>query len=767
MTIEQIFSIGLAAASLAALSFICKAQGKFHLIQYLYFLRIPVGTALLMLSFPFLLLFPPVEKFARNWFDLDFVDIAVVTALALTLAWVVMNRFLVNYLLTAPRNHLLFSRAAQQEVRERECDPNRIGPTVFENRLCPFLVKKRGPFPTRFYFFSLLAAPLIVVCYLNSSTGKPELLGGIAVGLIVASGLWFVWQKWVKNGAAAILDDVLKTLLGPIGAMLRRWLVFLTSEAFVTAVCQGYERQSDEIEEIRHGAFLFFLLSYGAYVLAYFLLAPDYNPEWTEGLPALGYILLFLILVVWFLPLITLFLDKFRIPTVTSIVILSLVVTKSLGSDYFYVLHHPAQQRTQHGYQPREPVPSASVSYKGWQNRHPGSDRAIIITASGGGISAAYWTSLVITELEKLLGPKFSSSVLLISSTSGGSIGAMHIVARYDKNGLRQDKLDDIVRAAGSSSLGASAWGLVYPDFWRSIIGYSFLSDRAWAQEQIWEHYLSEGNGTAPIKMSDWRDGIIQGWRPVSVFNATIAETGEQLYISPIDLFPEYQNADCRQNPKEKDFPRKRGLVDLYPGADINVTTAARLSAAFPIVTPTARPELPDNCKWQAFHIGDGGYFDNYGTLAAIEYLEQVLPEAQGQLKKVLVLQIRSSSTEIKMKARTTTSSVIDLFAPMVTMYNVRGASQLLNNEQALIMQVRRWNDMQNDPIEIIPFTITLEQDTPLSWYLSDDEKRQIRCSWTNIYEKQTKDIATFLGTKIKKEYKPEPTPKECKESQR
>ena len=162
-------------------------------------------------------------------------------------------------------------------------------------------------------------------------------------------------------------------------------------------------------------------------------------------MPALGYILLWLILVVWLLPTITLFLDKFRIPTLSSILLVSFIVTKIFGSDYYYDLVEPNNQTVE------KRIPTAKTAYKKWSESHQKPNRAIVITVSGGGITAAFWTSLVFTELERALGPKFSSSVLLISSTSGGSVGSMYIVAQYGPDGLRQDRLGEIVKDAGSS----------------------------------------------------------------------------------------------------------------------------------------------------------------------------------------------------------------------------------------------------------------------------------------------------------------------------
>lgn len=731
-SIDLVFpAIAIVAVLAVMLSIFGKVQGKYHFLQYVYFLRAPIGASLLMIFFPILLLLEPADQFVRNWFDLDFVGMAVVTFLSLLLAWVVMNKFFVNYYLTAPRNHLVLSRERQKEAKKHD---------DYKNTEFPILNKRLGPFSVRLCLFSLLAIPLVTACFIQSSFGAPKKLGAVAIGLIGAFSLWAIWQIWIQTELMGYVQRDLGKERRNIRQKLKKYLEIWTSPEFVDALIQGYDRQDELIERVRLSAWLFFVITFATYILAYFFLSPADFPNWTERVPALGYILLLLILLVWLLPTITLFLDKFRIPTLTSILLISFIITKLSGSDYYYELIEPGAETV------GAKVPTVATSFQSWRNRHKERDRAIIITASGGGISAAYWTSLVVTELERALHSVFSSSVLLISSTSGGSVGAMHIVAQYDSEGLGPDNLADIVKDAGSPSLGATAWGLIFPDFWRSLLGYSPLADRAWAQEQIWEHYLGKSESGGPITMNSWRRGIEEGWRPVVIFNATIAETGEQLFISPIDLSPNSQISKCSDEPAKEEAPKPRGLVDLYPGADIKVTTAARLSAAFPLITPTARPKFTFDCMWVPFHIGDGGYYDNYGTQAAIRYLEQLLPIVDGKLKRILVLQIRASDTKVQLDARTTTSAVSDVFGPLITMYNVRSTSQVVNNDLMLKMQKSRWSEKPESSISIESMVVSLDQESPLSWYLSREEKCDILAAWNRIRVDRTKIVSEFLG---------------------
>jgi hypothetical protein len=57
----------------------------------------------------------------------------------------------------------------------------------------------------------------------------------------------------------------------------------------------------------------------------------------------------------------------------------------------------------------------------------------------------------------------------------------------------------------------------------------------------------------------------------------------------------------------------------MYTGRDVLLETGARMTSAFPFVSPTARADWP----WNAEHLGDGGYFENSGVFALGEWLKE------------------------------------------------------------------------------------------------------------------------------------------------
>jgi len=86
------------------------------------------------------------------------------------------------------------------------------------------------------------------------------------------------------------------------------------------------------------------------------------------------------------------------------------------------------------------------------------------------------------------------------------------------------------------------------------------------------------------------------------------------------------------------------GFHEVYSGRDLNLESAVRMSAAFPYVSPAARPDWPG----KRGHLVDGGYFDNSGLFTLTKWLKAAIPDlppAGSTLrplpnKKILILSI-------------------------------------------------------------------------------------------------------------------------------
>src|SRR5262249_8316929 len=198
------------------------------------------------------------------------------------------------------------------------------------------------------------------------------------------------------------------------------------------------------------------------YAVLGFVFSPDLRKP--EHLPAALFFLLFVItLLAWFFSGIAFLLDRFRLPVLTTVGALSLL-TGLIHTDHQFSLTHPKIART---------TLSPQNLLDGWaQGRGKGRNKTIAIVATaGGGIRAAAWTAEGLTNLQQECGAQdFSNPLVLLSSVSGGSVGSMFFLRRYNADGnLPNDTLQEIRNDAERSSLSAVGWGMLYPDVIRTV----------------------------------------------------------------------------------------------------------------------------------------------------------------------------------------------------------------------------------------------------------------------------------------------------------
>jgi hypothetical protein len=454
--------------------------------------------------------------------------------------------------------------------------------------------------------------------------------------------------------------------------------------------------------------------------------------------PALAFFLLFVIVVCWFLGAFCFFLDRYRVPLLAGLAVLSLTTTYAPESDHFYrVMHVPG-------------LPPLLRPFELVKDR-AGKDhkRLIVVATAGGGIQAAAWTARVLHGLEEACAQQatpeekcdFRDSVLVISGVSGGSLGAMAYARSFAPN-LNPVSPDSVVANAEASAIDEVAWGWTVPDVFRAISPWFRHQsiDRGWALEERWKaiHDLhnhrqdAAPHRTKDVLLSDWapKPGIPM---PGLLLNATIVERGEPLVFSTTD-FP----------PKDD----RRGLVNFYnlfsdqKDYDIRVNTAARLSASFPYVSPAARsnlkhPPIPD------YHIVDGGYYDNYGVVALLAWLESAIEDAgesqkdvNDDLADVLLLGIRPFPPAGDPKPDRTHGWGFQLVAPMDGLLNVRDVGQMARDDNALALfteyyRTRKINVWRAD--FVYPSNFGSDEgclEAPLSWKLSLDQLECIEIGW-------------------------------------
>ena len=425
--------------------------------------------------------------------------------------------------------------------------------------------------------------------------------------------------------------------------------------------------------------------------------------------------------------------------------------------------------------------------------------KLVVVATSGGGIQASGWTAQVLAGLQDEtsgIGEDFTTSIGLISSVSGGSVGTMFYLDYLDE--LKQNQLlnplkspdvlensekamvqrekekilknakDKMIQNATEDWLDSVGWGLAFPDLWR-LFGLPIASlfgedgkylDRGYSLEKDWQRSLSKPTAT----LDDWYKQAINGDIPIPVFNSTIVENGRRFLISPMKFLPgqmadyiklsegEESNSEEQkkiEQSKALDFRTLYACGKYSKPCNLEVTTAARLSASFPYVSPMAR-NLPDNeiqdkdgkPFFQNYHMADGGYFDNAGAFTAIEWLDRFLEKNSDQLKikTVVLLQINAfPDVELKPRQQGNKGFFTVFTGPFDALNGVRDSTQVARNIHTIQLLKDKWeyrdkdkDKKEDEKIMMQYFAISFPKkyNQPLSWRLTQDQKDNLREAW-------------------------------------
>jgi hypothetical protein len=211
-------------------------------------------------------------------------------------------------------------------------------------------------------------------------------------------------------------------------------------------------------------------------------------------------------------------------------------------------------------------------------------------------------------------------------------------------------------------------------------------------------------------------------------------------------------------------IPETQGLEfnGLYKDCDVDASTAALLSATFPYVTPVTRnSKEPQNDR--NFHVADGGYFDNFGVVTAIDWLDRLVLQEDDEkmIKNVIFVEIRAFPDEPPLETATDdTGWKMVLLGPLLTIFGARNSTQSQRNKDDLKDLIDKWHKLG---VEIKDFKITFPENVkfftlptqtkfakfnqinakkeskkefykpPLSWKLTTEQQGKIELAWIQI----------------------------------
>ncbi|MFN9464031.1 MAG: hypothetical protein ACK6B2_12610 [Planctomycetota bacterium] len=498
-----------------------------------------------------------------------------------------------------------------------------------------------------------------------------------------------------------------------------------------------------------------------------------------HGYTAVFYLILWLLLIESIFAAIAFFFDRYRMPALLLVLIFFGIYQIWVPYDHRFATIPVTKSEDS------KTIQSKSCS----TDIRTGSKKIkIIVVAPGGGIHASAWTGTVLAGLHERYSIDFEDSLHLISAVSGGSVGTMYYLDHFESlvannpsrditmsteseapktpnlavRGLDYRKtkyesgLDVVRRRSSTSSLESLFWGLTFPDTFRIFNPWWAMMDRGDAQESLFRERLDLEKEDIGPTLLGWRQRAEKGLMPYVVFNATEANTGQRVLFSTLPL-PNRENAAGKFDLGRSDWKPKNFLLLSDGRIDVQISTAVRLSATFPYISPASRPTPESNIELG--HVVDGGYADNEGLITAIEEINRLTEittdakkndsEDNSKLTIVLIRIAHQPKTEPLLAMDRSEESrggglEYAAFGPLLAAMNVRDSSQKERGEIELRLLRGRLNETRsnnnNNNPEFREVTLRFQSNgnieiPPLNWKLLPKQRSAYQAAWAEIVE--------------------------------
>ena len=350
-----------------------------------------------------------------------------------------------------------------------------------------------------------------------------------------------------------------------------------------------------------------------------------------------------------------------------------------------------------------------------WRNTLGDSEPIYIVSAEGGGIRAAAWTALVLTELEERSNGQFAHHMLFGSGVSGGSLGLALFAAMIrsrDDGAMGTGDFRTVTESFLTKDyLGPSIETMFLTDFLQRFVPHPVFIDRGERLELGWEEGWTDvcvHRPSAPAAAPEarpsarddcklfsrrWQDLWNPGGRVPALFlNSTDVQSGKRFIQQPFSAIDDHQSSV---------FDAAIDSAKFIP-ASIPLSSVVHNSARFTYVSPagtlaaTSR-RRDSNDSAAVFdeypfprQLVDGGYFENSGTTTLAELaavLSRVYPEcATGVSNPSCPLRFVHISNDPSIRAMVAEDSCTDtpdarspaqfgeIRAPVIALSNTRDA---------------------------------------------------------------------------------------------
>lgn len=269
----------------------------------------------------------------------------------------------------------------------------------------------------------------------------------------------------------------------------------------------------------------------------------------------------------------------------------------------------------------------------------------VIISVSGGGSRAAFWTFRSLQYADSLSGGALFAHTVMITGASGGMMGASYWRSLHDmyqdghiddpyKNEYQQNMAKDLLN---SIIFSLASVDMISPFNKISLAGYSYTKDRGYAMEQ---EMIRNTEGVLDKKIGDYKRKEAEGKVPMAIVNGTIINDGRRLMMAaqPLGYLTQSEYDITNTTNPAIDAVDFATLFSEQNPYNLRLSTALRMTATFPYILPVVRlPSQP------VMNIMDAGLRDNFGVELSNRYVHTMREWIKENTSGVIMLQVRDT----------------------------------------------------------------------------------------------------------------------------
>ncbi|NOZ36303.1 MAG: patatin-like phospholipase family protein [Chlorobi bacterium] len=344
----------------------------------------------------------------------------------------------------------------------------------------------------------------------------------------------------------------------------------------------------------------------------------------------------------------------------------------------------------------------------------------IFVNTAGGGLKAGVWTYVISAYLDILTNGRFFEHTQLITGASGGMFGAAYARELYYEKTLNKIKTwhnDTILNNLSKDMLNPVLFSYVSSDIFYISRKFKYnnnfyFKDRAYMLEKSFNEHT---NYVLDKPMSAYKKPEENALIPMMIFSPAEIENGRKVLISSSGISFLSNTFKTIQNNNKKvniDFNTK---YKDYNAGNLRFTTAVRMSASFPFVSPYVSLPGKDHLK-----LSDAGMTDNYGLSTSFQFLSVFSDWFIKNTDKIIFINI---SCDGKNKQTSDFNFLSDLTEPFQGALNNYFNFQRINAEELYFQTQKKLRKK----IVFINLQINSnERHISVSWHLTNREKKII-----------------------------------------